>query len=103
MKELKNWGLWEGEERESRAGVRTDLVGVDLVELLDQVDDAGPDGALGVRAVALLARRRAHPPRKPALRHRSPPTASMGSSSNGLRAEPQVLQHQGPHSLHALG
>jgi hypothetical protein len=63
----------KGDEKadESRGGEpRTDLLSVDLVELLDQVDDASPDGALRVGLAApssLLAGRRSHPPREPAV------------------------------------
>ena len=83
------------------AEARTHLVGVDLIELLHQVDDARPDVPLGVGVAAsltvLLARRRAHPPSEPVQRR--PPAAS--TCSNGRRhAEAEVLQHHTSYRLH---
>ena len=71
---------------EQTAEARAHLVGVDLVEPPDQLDDARPDGALGAGAAA---RRRAHPPREPpAPRHRRRPRAATrgaaGAAAQGL-------------------
>jgi hypothetical protein len=98
----------EQRERErEREEPRGDLVGVDPVELLDELDDARPDSALGEipRRPTLLARRRGHPPvaggdADDAVHRR--PRATTGSS-RGRRAaagKTQVPQHQGSHRLH---